>query len=280
MRVVAVACGAVIALAWLWSSSGVAEYRAGPGDQITAALVDGSRVRLNTRTHIRARLSASSRDVELLEGEALFKVAKDAHRPFRVFVKGSEIRAVGTEFNVYRQRDVTTVTVLEGQVEVMHASPSVPHFLPRAPDEVRAASLVARLSPRQQAAVALDGAVLRMGTVDVSRVTAWTQALLRFSGETLGEVVEQFNRYNTLRMVLEDPSLAEVRVSGVFSPTDVDSFLAYLMKHTEHVTTEESGGVIHVVREGRSSTDAPEVRTVPDSVRLPLLQPGFIKKGG
>ena len=148
---------------------------------------------------------------------------------------------------------MTTVTVLEGHVEVMHAS-------------ARAASPVARLSPHQQAAVSLDGAVLRMSTVDVSRVTAWTQALLRFSGETLGEVVEQFNRYNTLRMVLEDPSLAGVRVSGVFSPTDVDSFIAYL-KHTEHVTTEKRGGVIHV-------------RAVPESVRLPLLQPGFTKKGG
>ena len=81
-------------------------------------LEDGSRIELNARSRLRVTYSKSLRTVELYDGQALFQVAKDASRPFLVKSGEATVRAVGTQFDVYRKDDHTTVTVLEGRVAV------------------------------------------------------------------------------------------------------------------------------------------------------------------
>ena len=69
-------------------------------------------------------LSDRQREVTLLEGQALFRVAKDRHRPFVVRAGDAQVRAIGTEFDVYRKQVATIVTVVEGRVETYDASDS------------------------------------------------------------------------------------------------------------------------------------------------------------
>jgi len=57
----------------------------------------------------------AERNVELIDGQALFEVAKDKTRPFVVRSGATLVRAVGTQFDVYRKRSGTTVTVIEGR---------------------------------------------------------------------------------------------------------------------------------------------------------------------
>lgn len=90
-------------------------------------LADGSTVDLNARSKLRIEFSGAERRVELLGGQALFQVAKDQNRPFIVRSSHATVRAVGTQFDVYRKAGSTTVTVLEGRVAVYstaHAEPS------------------------------------------------------------------------------------------------------------------------------------------------------------
>ncbi len=79
-------------------------YATGIGEQRSIVLADGSTVDLNSRSKIRIRFSSERRGVELIEGQALFKVAKDHARPFVVDSDGTRVRAVGTQFDVYRKR--------------------------------------------------------------------------------------------------------------------------------------------------------------------------------
>ena len=89
------------------------------GEQRSITLADGSLIKLNTRTTIRHRFDESTRRVELIEGEALFDVARDEQRPFIVTAGATEVRVLGTSFNVYKQSDLeATVSVLEGRVTV------------------------------------------------------------------------------------------------------------------------------------------------------------------
>jgi transmembrane sensor len=81
-------------------------------------LADGSTVDLNARSSIRVEFSNSERRIELLDGQALFQVAKDKERPFIVRSGDATVRAVGTQFDVYRKSSGTTITVLEGRVAV------------------------------------------------------------------------------------------------------------------------------------------------------------------
>ncbi len=117
---------------------------------------EGSVAYLNTRTRIRWLGSGNDRRVELISGEALFDVVHDETRPFSVMMDGSEIRVLGTRFNVYRKDsgDVV-VTVLEGTVEVrgFAQGPSQPEWSsPREGEPAdripaRSASLPSRTRP-------------------------------------------------------------------------------------------------------------------------------------
>jgi transmembrane sensor len=92
------------------------------GEQRSLALNDGSTVQLNSLSKIRIRYSQYERTVDLVEGQALFHVAKDSTRPFIVYSGQTRVRAVGTQFDVYRKADGIVVTVVEGRVAVLPAS--------------------------------------------------------------------------------------------------------------------------------------------------------------
>lgn len=96
-------------------------YTTALGEQRSIQFEDGSTVELNSRSKIRVRYSKQERDVELIEGQALFHVAHDVSRPFIVAVGATRVRAVGTQFDVYKKSNGTVVTVVEGRVAVYSA---------------------------------------------------------------------------------------------------------------------------------------------------------------
>src|SRR6185369_14177290 len=63
------------------------------------------------------------RDVDLLEGQALFRVAHNTARPFVVHSGTTSVVAVGTQFDVYKKQAATVVTVIDGKVEVLAGAP-------------------------------------------------------------------------------------------------------------------------------------------------------------
>jgi transmembrane sensor len=110
---VLVASGAV----W-WQTERFPSYTTDIGERRSITLADGSTVDLNARSRLRIEFSKKERLVELIEGQALFQVSKDKSRPFIVSSGNATVRAVGTQFDVYRKATGTTVTVLEGRVAV------------------------------------------------------------------------------------------------------------------------------------------------------------------
>jgi transmembrane sensor len=105
-----------------WHVKRFPTYSTDIGERRSLTLADGSTVDLNARSSIRIEFSNAERRVELLQGQALFQVAKDKHRPFIVRTADTSVRAVGTQFDVYRKSSGTTVTVLEGVVAVYSAA--------------------------------------------------------------------------------------------------------------------------------------------------------------
>lgn len=61
-----------------------ADYRTGTGEQATTTLADGSVLQLNTQAAVAVQYTDTTRRVDLLDGEAVFRVMKDAARPFLV----------------------------------------------------------------------------------------------------------------------------------------------------------------------------------------------------
>jgi len=201
-------------LGWRLTLPRPEQFQTKVGEQRSVLLADGSRVTLNTASKIEVRLRADHRIVQLLQGEVLFDVAHDAERPFDVHAGRVVVRAVGTQFDIDRRATRTAVTVVEGRVAMIAA-------------DLRTGNLPV-LSAGDR--VVVHGASL--GTlehdVNLSEVTAWTQHQLVFRHRPLGEIADEFNRYNVGRIEIRSPSLREQELTGTFSSNDVASFVAVL----------------------------------------------------
>ena len=193
-------------------------YATETGQQRVIQLADNSKVRLNTRTKIAVEYLPGARRVTLLEGEALFDVAPDEQRPFTVFVRDAEVRAVGTQFNVYKRRDDTTVAVLEGLVKVSFVDRESLWQTPQA----------LHLEAGSQALVDSRQHTLQKSVVDINAAVAWLTGKLVFNKMPLSKVVEEFNRYNESRLVISDFALEDHEITGTFDPYDVEAFIKTL----------------------------------------------------
>jgi transmembrane sensor len=211
-RIASAAAAVLLGVAVALISGPAVDYLAGwrhfettIGEQRSVSLSDGSIVQMNTGTRLKARVSDTARDVRLLEGEALFKVARDRARPFTVHTSNAAIVAVGTQFNVYQLRAETRVSVLEGRVRVSTShQPSAP-VIP-AGHEIQ---------------VRHDGETVSRTSPDIANTTAWVQRRVVFKQEPLANVVAQFNRYRkTPQLRIEDPVLAARQYSGTFDVDD------------------------------------------------------------
>ncbi len=99
-------------------------YQSPLGQRQTVSLPDGSTVILNSNSTISldAGFNKEKREIRLT-GDAFFKVAKDAKRPFIVYAENIAVTALGTEFYVHRKKDGTKgiqVDLLEGKVQVVN----------------------------------------------------------------------------------------------------------------------------------------------------------------
>src|SRR5581483_2695252 len=93
-------------------------YTTEVGELRTITLGDGSVVTLDAASRISVSFTRTQRSIELSDGQALFRVAKDPGRPFVVKSNNTRVTAVGTQFDVNRKSNGTVVTVLEGRVSV------------------------------------------------------------------------------------------------------------------------------------------------------------------
>jgi transmembrane sensor len=277
-RGLAVAATIVIAVGasvgwWLHGQRGT--YATDIGEQRSLSLEDGSTINLNARSKVRVRFGSERRAVELLEGQALFKVAKDAARPFVVEVDGTRVRAVGTQFDVSRRRRGTVVTVLEGSVAVSPEAPATFEgrtAAPRADQESNGAVRIRSRSARDDAGapdlatsesvpsrglttevvitageqVTVSGtAASRTVRANLAHATAWTQGQLVFDASTLGEVVDEFNRYNNRPLVIRDTALASFPITAAFASADPAPLVRFLERQA-NIRVTETGEAIEI----------------------------------
>ncbi len=193
-------------------------YHTSVGGLEAVSMADGSQVTLNTDSRIHVAVTERERRVELDRGEAFFEVAKDAVRPFVVVAGDQSVTAVGTKFSVRRDRDVVQVVVSEGRVRV---EPRRGGSVKQAPVTELAAGSIARSDA---------GGLLIQKKPDseVENYLSWRNGFLVFRGTALREAVEEFNRYNEQRIVIEDTRLAGLQIDGNFRSTNVDAFVRLL----------------------------------------------------
>ena len=232
---------------WLGWRLSASFYVTAVGEQRSIELADGSTVSMNSKSRIRLRYSEHERAVDLLEGQALFHVAKDPTRPFIVSASGTRVRAVGTQFDVYERRLGTVVTVLEGEVAVLapvKADAQRKGEGSAVPNDTRTSAI--SVSAGEQLTVTPKIA-RKSEHPNVAAATAWTERRIVFESATLSEVAEEFNRYNERQLVIQDPDLYDFHISGVFSSTDPESLIRFL-RERPGVKVSETASEIRITK--------------------------------
>jgi transmembrane sensor len=214
---------AVVAVTTVWSMRNgerfglPRSYATLRGEQRIQRLPDGSVLHVNTDSAVTVRFSRAERLVSLDRGQALFDVAHQDPRRFRVQTDRAGVVAVGTQFDVYRKSGTTTVTVVEGSVEVYRGG---------APPTGNLAQHSVHIVPGDQLDVGDRIGARRR--VDARAVVAWIQRQIVFQDEPLGGVAAEFNRYGPISVEIDDASLRALPISGIVDAYDIDSFAAYL----------------------------------------------------
>ncbi|WP_116520252.1 FecR family protein [Achromobacter insuavis] len=218
------ACAATVvggaALGWAdpawWS--GTPQYQAhfetDRGERRVETLPDGSVLELNTGTRLRVRLYDGRRDVALEAGEAMFMVAPDPQRPFIVQAGLGEVRVTGTRFDVRRDAQALSVAVESGAVQVSAG----PWWRRQRVDLTSA--MAARVDARDGL-----GAASR---ADVASLTAWRRGRIIFDGMPLAQAVDEMNRYLRQPLILQDASLAGLRIAASLSVDDPEAIVQAL----------------------------------------------------
>lgn len=236
-----IAAGVLVAAAgtaWLgWQYTQEARgqhYATAVGARQQVALSDGSKLTLNTATQVRTAVNESGRKVWLDAGEAYFDIAHDKAHPFVVMAGDRRITVLGTRFVVRRQGEQVNVTVEEGRVQIAAAKPD-------------AKSTEPTVLTRNQAAVTHADNVLVMSKApkQVDDELSWREGKLVFDQTTLGDAAAQFNRYNTRKLVIADPAIAQVRIGGSFDANNMSGFVA-LLKQGFGLAVHESGNEIRI----------------------------------
>jgi transmembrane sensor len=166
-------------------------------------LADHSVISMNGASRIEVALGAHERRIALVEGEALFEVAKDKRKPFVVDAGGVMVRAVGTAFAVRRFGNGADVTVTEGTVDVWteHGAAAVQRL--SAGDHAWVPDSATRI------AVARDPGA-------AGRKLAWLDGKVVLQEQSLADAVAEFNRYNTRMLVIADPRLQGRKFVGQY----------------------------------------------------------------
>ncbi|EQB29815.1 FecR family protein [Sphingobium ummariense] len=209
------------------------------GQRRDILLDDGSKVTLNTDSLVEVRYSADRRDVRLLQGEAMFHVAKNTARPFIVSAQSRQVTALGTAFDVrIRQDGHIQVLLVEGKVRVEPVRHNGLGRIIPALDRTE-------LSPGQQLIAEGQGEV-EVVAADVERETAWNRGALIFRGDSLGDAVEEVNRYSAMPLMVDDPTIARLKVSGIFPTANQADFVAALEALYPVRAHKEEGGTIRL----------------------------------
>ncbi|WP_349317881.1 FecR domain-containing protein [Chitinophaga sp. MM2321] len=180
-------------------------------------LSDGTEVWINSATTLRFPFTFSKDKREIaVNGEAYFKIAEDASRPFIVYLPNSTVEVMGTTFNVnsYDSSKIK-VSLVAGAVKMNASKQAVV------------------LKPGQQGVFREKTGALHVKPFDEGQELSWLAGTYIFSNATLDEVSSVIPRWFGVPVVIDNSLLGKKNFSGRVNRRDpITDFLHALSATT------------------------------------------------
>lgn len=245
---VAFCCTAALAIGvgwhqWQKQPTFTQTFAAERGKRLDIPLPDGSELSLDSDTQVQIALYRDRREVHLTEGQAMFSVANDATRPFKVVAGSALITVVGTKFSVrYVTRGTSAgevnVEVEEGHVKVVNTTPEDTGKANGSADLL--AGQVVHLSP--------SGTLSEVTSIAPSNIAPWRKGFIRFASIPLAEALQEMERYGPTNLVIRNPDVAALPIGGSYRIDNPAAFARVLPQILPVRLVRQDNGKTEIVK--------------------------------
>lgn len=211
------------------------EFFVPAGQRARLKLPDGTFVWLNAGSVLTyPSVFGKERKVHL-QGEGFFDVAKNLESPFIVSAGSLNIRALGTQFNVYCYPDagLISTSLIEGSVKVYHPE-----------DEAHGVVL----KPNQQ--LIYNQRSFQTIQMQNEDDLLWKVGIYNFKSERLESILKKLELYYDVKIVVKNPEILSYRYTGKFRQRDgVVEILRIIQKiHLFKISENDERSIVTLYR--------------------------------
>lgn len=208
------------------------------GRRTRLQLSDGTIVWINSGSKLifPAAFSGKSRSV-YLEGEAIFDVAHNADKPFKVTSRSQEIEVLGTIFNVssYAGDEVVETVLKSGSVNITYKKEGIKSI---------------KLRPGTKASFNYSSAEVSTRKVNVDNYFSWKKGFLTLENTSLQEIMQKLARYYDVEIQIQEKDLAMESFSGNLDLKEDVEEVIDLIRQTSNFTIERNKDKIVILKSG------------------------------
>ena len=191
----------------------MAEIYSPKGKKTVVILADGSKVNLNSDTHLfyPKKFTGNTREVYII-GEAYFTVESDKSHPFIVRAKDMTVKVTGTEFNLraYREDSCIITSLDKGKVFIGTSGKKE----------------LAELNPGQYAKYSTSGKTCSIGQIkDLNMASSWKDDMFNFNGSTLNEILKEMSRQFDVSFNIKNPKIRDYTYNITCSSKNINEII-------------------------------------------------------
>lgn len=182
-----------------------ADHVTAKGEIRRIALPDGSVATLGPDSAITVAFGAGEREVTLLQGMSFFEVSPEGSRPFQARSGPVAAIARGTAFDMSSDAGIVSLAIDAGTVETRIDA---------------AAAMTLRLGAGDWMSFDPASEASERGHREPGQAGSWRENLIVAEREPVAALVARIGRWVPGRILIADPSIGAVRVSGLFDLGD------------------------------------------------------------
>jgi len=191
-------------------------------------LSDGTVVWMNSSSSLRFpfKFKGDTREV-YLQGEAYFKVAPDKKHPFIVHTNATEVKVLGTEFNINAYSAEVATSLVHGKVQTSAKGKAI------------------ELNPGMEAIYSADKG-FSTRRFDAELVTAWMSGVYNFEDASLESIAKVIPRWFGVEVVFDGSSVSSQKLTGSINKKQSLNVFLDNIKATAGIHSEIKNGVLHL----------------------------------
>lgn len=196
-------------------------------------LSDGTKVWINSGSRLVFPVVFSKKTREVyLEGEAIFEVAHNADKPFRVKSSTQDIEVLGTVFNVshYPDDQVMNTVLKSGSIKIAYLDQRDKGFV---------------MEPGTLSSFNRSENQVTIKQVDPDEYFSWRDGFISLNNNSLQDIVNRISRYYNVPIQVQGENLEDLTFSGRLDLSDdIDKVLTTILESSDLTMVREAETII------------------------------------